>query len=357
MNEIEKFRKKVYSLLKEVINGTGIEVGGRADVDAVEKWGSTAPYADLLTQVYHDFGDDSWFFKHLSTAVNRQQISAQEIEKIVRAHDKNNKYFHFLNMNEISSNLFRTATDITKARGQDRRTVNLGKSFFHSFIGKPLLGGQIGEINYMKPQQGHYEQVQVIIQLPEGRQDFLFYDVINDSWEVTNVSRADARILGAIALKINPKSKYNLPAQHLTIKGYMEENEFESSQPGDAENHSSDNPHLLKLPSVTNIDWRFVHEGIVHNTAILVEKALNDVPKGINDFADEAGVPKDFWERLEENTVVNMVEGYFPVFANTNYLLYNRFFQAVNKTWNETEKIDNSPSNLRYRDDGGTDGG
>lgn len=128
---------------------------------------------------------------------------------------------------EISPELFKRATDISRSRGQDRRTVKMGQTFFNQFIGKPLMGGVIKDVTYAKPQQGYYEEVGVTIDQPSKivptdivRRHF-YYNVKKDQWGIDEeITRADARILSLIAQKINPETQYKSGGQGFRITGY-----------------------------------------------------------------------------------------------------------------------------------------
>ena len=46
-------------------------------------------------------------------------------------------------INEISPELFKRATDISRSRGQDQRTMSMGQAFFNKFKDKPLMGRKL----------------------------------------------------------------------------------------------------------------------------------------------------------------------------------------------------------------------
>ncbi len=112
MSDLKNFRKKINHLLKEAFwrqdlnafGNTEKEIGGKQDIDFVNKWGNYNPYSDLITAIRHDFGTDSFFYKNLETALSRPQLNKQEIENIVRKYDTQNHYLHFLNLNENDLN-------------------------------------------------------------------------------------------------------------------------------------------------------------------------------------------------------------------------------------------------------------
>ncbi len=130
-------------------------------------------------------------------------------------------------VNEISPELFKRATDVSRERGQDRRTMNMGETFFNKFKGRPLMGSTIADVSYAKPQSGDYEEVIVKIEVPssvvpgETKFRFIYYDVRKDQWGVDKeITRADARILSLIAQHINPDTRYKSGGEGFQIKGY-----------------------------------------------------------------------------------------------------------------------------------------
>jgi hypothetical protein len=130
-------------------------------------------------------------------------------------------------VNEISPELFKRATDVSRERGQDRRTSSMGEVFFNKFKGRPLMGSTIVNVNYAKPQQGNYEEVIVKIESPssvvpgETKFRYIYYDVKTDQWNIDKeITRADARILSLIAQHINPDTQYKSGGEGFQIKGY-----------------------------------------------------------------------------------------------------------------------------------------
>jgi hypothetical protein len=130
-------------------------------------------------------------------------------------------------VNEISPELFKRATDVSRERGQDRRTSSMGEVFFNKFKGRPLMGSTIVNVNYAKPQQGNYEEVIVKIEslssvVPcETKFRYIYYDVKTDQWNIDKeITRADARILSLIAQHINPDTQYKSGGEGFKIKGY-----------------------------------------------------------------------------------------------------------------------------------------
>jgi hypothetical protein len=130
-------------------------------------------------------------------------------------------------VNEISPELFKRATDVSRERGQDQRTMKLGQLFFNKFRGKPLMGGIIEDVTYTKPQQGEYEEVIIQIKSPspvvpgETKTRYIYYNVEADQWEVDKeITRTDARILSLIAQHINSDTRYKSGGVGFDIKGY-----------------------------------------------------------------------------------------------------------------------------------------
>lgn len=162
-------------------------------------------------------------------------------------------------------------------------------------------------------------------------------------------------IYGKYLLFMNPM----LEKLRATIRQILNESYFEDEgpQPGDAAYHSQ-RSQPLKLSKLNDVNWRSVHEVIIGNTAILHEKAIDGITYNLGDIYDELGVPTEWMKMLEDHDVIELVDNTYPVFYDNTYLEYPRFFAAVEKAWNSPpQKVDTSSSSLRYRDDGGTDGG
>jgi len=143
---------------------------------------------------------------------------------------------------EISSDTFKGAVDVARGRGENQRISNLGSTFLHSFIGKPLMGGKISKIDVQKPSFGGYFDVTLQVLVPtqgtQGMYDkptYLYYDVEGDDWNLKGkgleITRLDARVLSQIAIKVNPDTKYSTGVEHFDIKGFNEESLNEAKQP------------------------------------------------------------------------------------------------------------------------------
>ncbi len=153
-------------------------------------------------------------------------MKKSEVKQLIKEWILENKE----NVDEISPELFKRATDVSRSRGQDERTVKMGQTFFNKFKGKPLMGGVIEDIWYTKPQQGDYEEVGIKVKhsfpnapvVPDSlKYDYLYYDVFFDEWKIKDeITRADARILSFIAQHINPETRYKSGGEGFRIKGY-----------------------------------------------------------------------------------------------------------------------------------------
>jgi hypothetical protein len=146
------------------------------------------------------------------------------VKKIIKEND----------LSEISSDLFKSAINVSKERGTDRRTYKLGQTYFNQFIGKPLMDGKIINIGVNKPQQGNYSDVSIEIEKKiyqndgyhKGKdmivKDYISYDIDSDIFNLDNaeVSRRDAAVLSKIAQHINPDTKYKETGKYFNIKGF-----------------------------------------------------------------------------------------------------------------------------------------
>ena len=139
----------------------------------------------------------------------------------------------FLNeqkLNEISSDTFKSAINVSKERGTDRRTYKLGELYLNKFMGKNLIGGEITNIGVHAPQQGNYRNVAIEVTKSvyqdsgynKGKsklvQDYIYYDIDKDIYDVGEIDRKDAVVLSNIAQHINPNTKYKETGKYFTIK-------------------------------------------------------------------------------------------------------------------------------------------
>ena len=143
-------------------------------------------------------------------------------------------------LNEISPELFRSATNVSKERGTNIRTQDLGTTYFNQFIGKPIfsdLNGKIVDIWYERPSSANFEEVNIQVSIErenkegelEEKKGIIKYDVNQDKYEYPysiygpdkrGITRKDAWVLSQIAKKINPNTKYKEPGKHFEILGY-----------------------------------------------------------------------------------------------------------------------------------------
>jgi hypothetical protein len=132
-------------------------------------------------------------------------------------------------MNEISSDLFKRSQEISKQRGTDLRTNNMGPTFFSQFIGKPLFDGTIVDITTHKPQQSSSYKLSISIKSIMDGQTYvhnIYYNIdsdvyfLGDNYEGNGINRKDAWMLSKIAMKINPDTKYKNPGSNFDINGY-----------------------------------------------------------------------------------------------------------------------------------------
>lgn len=125
---------------------------------------------------------------------------------------------------EISSDTFKSAINVSKKRGTDRRTHKLGQLYFDKYIGKPLMGGKIVDIGVSSPKQSNYRLVVIEIEFNDGekkRKDFIQYDINDDIYNIDQeIERRDAVTLSKIAKHINPETKYKETGKYFQIKGY-----------------------------------------------------------------------------------------------------------------------------------------
>ena len=145
-----------------------------------------------------------------------------------------NKLTNQSRLDELSSNTFKSAINVSKERGTDRRTYKLGELYLNQFIGKDLIGGKITNIGVHSPQQSNYRNIAIEVTKSiyqdsgynkgENKliKDYIYYDIDKDLFDMESVEidRKDAVVLAKIALKINPDSKYKETGKYFKIKGY-----------------------------------------------------------------------------------------------------------------------------------------
>ena len=164
---------------------------------------------------------------------------SKEIRQMI---DKVKNFKQFVNeqkLNEISSDTFKSAINVSKERGTDNRTEKLGTLYFNKFIGLSLLGGKISNIKSQISKTGHQRIVQIEIDYfdknlaldtaqNKKQKDYIDYDIDTDYWNLGTVGhtedveiyRKDAVLLGKIALYINENSKYKETGKYFNIKGW-----------------------------------------------------------------------------------------------------------------------------------------
>lgn len=135
-------------------------------------------------------------------------------------------------INEISSDTFKRAIDVSKERNTDKRTYKLGQLYFNKFIGKKLMGGEITNIGVFNPKQGDYRKVSIEVTKSvyqdsgynKGKnkivKGYIYYDIDEDIYNVGEIDRKDAVVLSKIAKQINPETKYKETGKYFQIKGW-----------------------------------------------------------------------------------------------------------------------------------------
>jgi len=115
-------------------------------------------------------------------------------------------------LNEISPDTFKSAINVSKERGTDNRTRNLGSLYFNKFIGTSLMGGKITNIVVENPQQANYRIVQIEFEREDENnrpiKNYIYYDIDKDLYDVDEINRKDAVVLSKIAAHINPNTQY-----------------------------------------------------------------------------------------------------------------------------------------------------
>ena len=140
-------------------------------------------------------------------------MKKSELQQIIRE--------EISNILELNPDTFKSAINISKQRGTDRRTYRLGGLYFNKFKGKPLFGGEIVEIGVSNPQHANYRQVTIIVKVMENGKPkdlFIHYDIDKDLFDVDEIDRTDARTLSLIAQHINPNTRYKT-TNTFSIKG------------------------------------------------------------------------------------------------------------------------------------------
>jgi hypothetical protein len=131
-------------------------------------------------------------------------------------------------LKEISPTTFKSALNVSKERGTDRRTYKLGQQYFNQFIGRELMGGKITDIGVSAPQQANYRNISITIEytypnaevVPDSlRYDYIYYDIDKDLYDIDKeIDRKDAVVLSKIAQHINPDTRYKQTGMYFNIK-------------------------------------------------------------------------------------------------------------------------------------------
>jgi hypothetical protein len=135
---------------------------------------------------------------------------------------------HNQKLKEISSDTFKSAINVSKNRGTDKRTYELGGLYFNQFIGKPLVGGKIINIGVQSPLQSNYKIVLIEIEKKfindsggeYNKKIYINYDIDKDNYDIDEIDRKDAVVLSKIAQHINPDTKYRETGKYFDIKGW-----------------------------------------------------------------------------------------------------------------------------------------
>jgi hypothetical protein len=142
-------------------------------------------------------------------------------------------------INEVSSDLFKSAIDKTYEKKQRTRKNNLSKLFLDEFVGEEFDGGVIKNITIHDRRDDFTSDSTVIntklpitlklhITIPEDKRydiakgsKTIDYDYVHDEWtNIPNaISRKDANLLYKIASKLNPDTKYRDRTGFFRIKG------------------------------------------------------------------------------------------------------------------------------------------
>lgn len=107
-------------------------------------------------------------------------------------------------LNEISSDTFKSAVDKSNKAGSDKRTDRLSKLYFNEFIGYKVLDGRIKEITAFTNDIG------ILVNMDNEKDKTLYYDYTKDhfSGDDRPMDRKSAVVFSKIFKKINPDTKY-----------------------------------------------------------------------------------------------------------------------------------------------------
>ena len=140
----------------------------------------------------------------------------------------------FLNeqkLNEISSDTFKSAINVAKERNSNGRIEKLSSLYFNDFIGKSIFDeGKIKNITILSDKNEPsklllniiYPNINTQISSNDLKKYWIYYHIDKDMWLGIDwkMNRTDARLLGKIAEKINPDTKYKETGKYFDIKGW-----------------------------------------------------------------------------------------------------------------------------------------
>ena len=150
-------------------------------------------------------------------------MTQNQLRKIIRevCKGKNTK------LKEISSQLYTRALNVSNNRGSLERSERLTDTFFHKFIGQPLLDGTVTGFAFNKDRvfdggKDVPDNVLWIKYKVDGTANVLKYNLRNDEIMGSNnllFTRPEARMLYKIISRLNPNTKYLEGGRYLKIKG------------------------------------------------------------------------------------------------------------------------------------------
>lgn len=108
-------------------------------------------------------------------------------------------------LNEISSDTFKSAVDKSNKAGSDKRTDRLSKLYFEEFIGYKVLNGRIKDIVAVGG-----DEIGIIVDMDNEKDKTFYYAYTKDdfSGDGTPMDRRSAVVFSKIFKKINPDTKY-----------------------------------------------------------------------------------------------------------------------------------------------------
>jgi hypothetical protein len=243
-------------------------------------------------------------------------------------------------INEISSDLFKSAVNVAQEKGEKNRVANMGKTFFNKFIGKPLMNGTIKNVDF------YVDGLDVIIKRDSKVEPSkntikrITYNITNDHWDLSDeeITRQDARIFSLLAKHINPDTKYGKGSAGFRIQGYG------SSQPTPfQETNLKENKEMknnFKLKSKVTINESTVSEILPEKYKVNGNKiSLTDGDKTLN-FVWENNQPK--FDIVKEETP----SLYESVKVSDEYNLMKKLWSFDSRELHEKNRIDEN-SNIK----------